>query len=475
MWYFRQFKGGKVRDPLTEDFFDDDELLTDASSLVREAIQNSLDAGVDEDQPVTVRFKMGVMTDSSQVARYFSALGSHLEVVVGDRYSTLGDKCKYLVIEDFNTEGLRGDTNVTEPDPTADKSDFNYSYFIHHEGAGNKGDGKRGRWGVGKVVFTMISAINAFFAYSVRTSDFSPCGKDPIFIGQCTLKHHHVGEAFFEPDGWFAGSRDALDTALPFQGESARAMSKDWNISRDSEPGLSLVVPFIKDEVGIDQIRDAVIRQYFLPIMADELVCEIVDESGNVIVMNSDNLVAIIDQISELTAGSSRDLTSVQVKSAIKAFRVAQGAEVEAIHWKIRDGDTPVSKLSVPPDVLEALADSLSKHGVGLVVADIVVPVEGSLEMVSDTFEILFSADSGETNPVIFSREGILVPGRTSNIRDYASVVLMDAGPLANLLSLAEGPAHESWEKGTRKFKEAFSSSAKIKTLAERCILLGRN
>ena len=59
-WVFRERGNEKHRDPLGAEFFNNEELLSDASSLVREAIQNSLDAKASPDEPVRVRFQIGV-------------------------------------------------------------------------------------------------------------------------------------------------------------------------------------------------------------------------------------------------------------------------------------------------------------------------------------------------------------------------------------------------------------------------------
>ncbi len=69
----------------------------------------------------------------------------------------------YLVIEDFGTRGLTGDPHVDpELEPASDiKNDF--FYFWRNVGRSNKGEVDRGRWGLGKAVFTVASRIRTIF------------------------------------------------------------------------------------------------------------------------------------------------------------------------------------------------------------------------------------------------------------------------------------------------------------------------
>jgi hypothetical protein len=59
----------------------------------------------------------------------------------------------------------------------------------------------------------------------------------------------------------------------------------------------------------------------------------------------------------------------------------------------------------------------------------------------------------------LFSREGIIVPqNRAVLVNRLNCLVLVASGSVANLLARAEGPAHENWSDGTRKFQQAFGS-----------------
>ena len=471
-WIFKPRGDQKVRNPLGDEFFNSPDLLTDTSSLVREAIQNSLDARVDMEQPVRVRFKLGAISDPGLKQDFFADLEVHTKSVLGASRGKISNDCRFLVYEDFNTEGLRGDTTLDHVAGSLEKESANYTYFVHYEGEGNKGDGKRGKWGIGKVVFPMISKINAFFAYSIRDEEHSPCGNNPVLIGQCVLKFHEIHGQTFQPDGWF--SPDAVSTPQPFSGKQATEIAKKWGVSRISEPGLSVIIPYVLESVGANQLRDAVIRQYFIAILSGDLICTIEDQNGQIITVNANSISAIVEELDELTEGSTRDLQARQVNKAIEALGKTSKLEGAAVsnHWKIADKTTAPSTISVPKEVVETVKREIEVSGVSLTKIETATPKQFSKETEIGTFDILIWRDEDSTNPVIYSREGILVPGsRATNLRNYGALVLVDNGPLADLLGKSEGPAHEEWSDKTERFADAYHLQL---ALASRLIRLVR-
>lgn len=474
-WTFKPRGDQKVRNPLGEEFFNSPDLLTDTSSLVREAIQNSLDAKVDNDEPVRVRFKIGKIADPGLEEEFFKGLEIHTREVLGDQRGRISSNCRFLVYEDFNTEGLRGDSTLAEVASSTDKADANYTYFVHYEGEGNKGDGKRGKWGVGKIVFPMISAINAFFAYSYRDPAFAPCGNNPVLIGQCTLKFHSIAGETYQPDGWF--SSDASGVPQPFAGAKAKEIARRWGATRDIEPGLSVIIPYVTTEVGIPQLRDAVIRQYFTAILGGGLVCEFEDESGHQLVIDSDSLTPFLANLGEMTEGSARDLKSAQIRSAITAFstvvKLAVEDEAQGILWKISDTKTAPSSIEVPPEVLTSINEAIESQGVAWIKVQFPIPRQFIRGTEAGEFEMLLWTDEGATNPVIYSREGILVPGSTAiNISNFGALIMTDQGPLADLLGSSEGPAHEDWSENTERFKKVYGIDQALAGRAIRMVRL---
>lgn len=142
-WFRRRLRNEKVRDPVQGEFFTEDSIADPARALVREAVQNVLDARRGAD-PIRVRIRLGSIPEHRAVP-YLSGLRPHVEAVVpGASEAFNGEDCRFLVIEDFGTTGLTGDLEASGP--TAGVRN-NYYSFVWAEGSSSKSQGDRGRWG----------------------------------------------------------------------------------------------------------------------------------------------------------------------------------------------------------------------------------------------------------------------------------------------------------------------------------------
>ena len=174
-WVFRELRrGDKDRQPTQGEFFSTDAIRSAAQALVRESIQNSLDASLKvPGVPVRVRFRLCTGPDALPAAtarqyfadgwKHFTAPDNGLDDVPQSR-----DDCPFLVVEDFGTTGLVGD--ITQWRHLSEAKNPFY-YFFRTEGRSGKGEEERGRWGIGKYVFPRSSRIHAFLALTVRSDD----------------------------------------------------------------------------------------------------------------------------------------------------------------------------------------------------------------------------------------------------------------------------------------------------------------
>ena len=115
--------------------------------IVRESIQNSLDAALPESKTnVIMHFRCGEF-DGTRLANHFELIGEKLK----QRFS--GQQCEFLSIMDTNTIGLTGDLSghfkVGEKGQNLGKLVFSIMRAQDKEGAG-------GSWGIGKTVYYRI-------------------------------------------------------------------------------------------------------------------------------------------------------------------------------------------------------------------------------------------------------------------------------------------------------------------------------
>src|SRR5258707_484714 len=121
-WTFNQLKpGDKTREPTQGEFFATDAIRNPAEALVREAIQNSLDAGERSatGQPSdAVRIRILLATGNAakspeSIAEFLKGSWPHFQAAGnGLRKPPLpSEPCSFLVIEDFGTSGLVGNVD----------------------------------------------------------------------------------------------------------------------------------------------------------------------------------------------------------------------------------------------------------------------------------------------------------------------------------------------------------------------------
>lgn len=114
--------------------------------LVRESIQNSLDAKNDKDAYVSVDFLTGTFDKSS--------LNSELDRItdsLNQRYSN--DRYKYIAIRDSNTVGLTGKLHY---DDVTDNQYGNLLKLVYEISKPQEAEGAGGSWGLGKTVYFRV-------------------------------------------------------------------------------------------------------------------------------------------------------------------------------------------------------------------------------------------------------------------------------------------------------------------------------
>ncbi|OQW99660.1 MAG: hypothetical protein BWK74_01755, partial [Desulfobacteraceae bacterium A6] len=270
-------------DPIEGEFFTTEALGSITDAVVREAIQNSLDARNGND-PVTIHFelkKISLSNNPEIKEQYFNGIETHLKSKQSGLLNIpdLNQEMDCLLIEDFGTRGLQGDeTQYDDLDDNGKRNDF--YYFWRNIGRTRKESTDIGRWGLGKTVFQAASRINTFFGLTVRYED-----RKPLLMGQSALRIHRIGNQRYAPYGYFGSFKG--DLALPVEEMAiVGRFDSDFTLARKNMPGLSIVIPFADNDLRIfpeksKNDRDkknmvscyfSVIRHYFFPIIAGKLI-----------------------------------------------------------------------------------------------------------------------------------------------------------------------------------------------------------
>ncbi len=450
-WKFRQMQPGEMNiDPIEAEFFSTEALGSLADALVREAIQNSLDARLPGEQlKIRVSFPQPDKVLKGERKRpYLLGLLAHLYANRSGlaNLPSANEPLNYVVIEDFGTRGLQGDPSQSEDvelDAAAARNDF--YYFWRNIGRSRKHAAELGRWGLGKTVFPAASRINAFFGLSIRADD-----RRRVLMGQAVLKIHKVQDQRFYPYGYFArftnGFALPVEDAAPVDG-----FGRDFVISRRDEPGLSVIVPFPVAELTPQAVVDSIIRHYFIPIISGDIAAEVVHD-GKSQLLDAQTLDRYLSQ------GAWDDAPRL-------------GRLLELARWGVHLPREEYARLQAPPATKaprwndeyigdDNLVSLRGRFNAGQPIA-VNVPVwvkPAAGDPVPSQFDVYLERDdtlgSAEEH---FVRDGITIAGvRAAMQKGVRVLVLVRDQPLSELLGDSENPAHTEWQERSPKFKDRY-------------------
>ena len=496
-WVFETLQtNGTENNNISEEFFSNADVVGEVAGLVRESVQNSLDEVLDNTKPIKMVFTVGKQSPSVS-QKYFSDLYPHIQTSGLRNVPKLTEESQFIAIEDLNTRGLEGPTTSARPsdaDLDNPKKPFKFSFWFFEWVTGEsnkKGDGNRGTWGVGKIVFSRASQIKTYLVLSVRRKAAAPAGNTAILFGHAILKYRWESGKRLLPDcRWMIKDKELLpssDTA------AQQEFITNWNLTRKiDEMGTSIVVPFCQDLISADAIVEAIIRDYFIAIVGGKLEC-VVKGEGNEIVINKSSIIALIDGLKndDLSAGA-RSKDELKILCGMYLEHTLSCTTKLSILLS-SSGPNDWNEIKLADEDVKVITDAFSFEKTIELTVEVLVPIltDPQLPKETDKFTVLLKGVSDLRSMTVFCREGILIPAafRDSKLQNCASIVLvggMTAGgsvenSIANLLKRAEGPSHESWSPNATKFKGLYLPKTKaqetikfVKTSALRCLRLIR-
>ncbi|MFA9503783.1 hypothetical protein ACERIM_13535 [Natrinema sp. H-ect1] len=258
-------------------------------TFVREVLQNSNDARLDNDQPARVTFKLESL-QGDEAIEYLRTLdietwsehanlatetesGKHIAEAI--KRIKDDEKIRILTIEDENTEGLLGEENADESNFTALVRDVLFS--------SKSGDTAGGSYGLGKAVLWLYSGLSLVM-FNSTLSEPDPKDQSPRLIGRTRLPTHKSedGDTVYQGHGWYGGLNDDEEGARPesIWGDEAESIADDLQLGRPDGPGTSIqVVDFrvptaeerLDNEELADQITEMAIEWFWPAIYRGDL------------------------------------------------------------------------------------------------------------------------------------------------------------------------------------------------------------
>ena len=457
-WVFAQLDPAAVRrDPNETQLFKDNQAGEDeyagTDALVREILQNSMDAGTDEG-PVRVRLALHSakeMPSRDRLKNYFRRLQTPLQKreidFERDCVPCLSEG--FMVVEDFGTRGLGGDPLLSkEPQPgIKDRQDF--FWFWRNIGLSGKTGDDLGRWGLGKTVYRAASRVGCMFGLTVRQSD-----DRRLLMGQSVLHIHEIDGQQYLPEGFWCNGTDNAGVPQPIESPDQLAtFAAEWKLTRTNEPGLSVVVPYVASELTGKRILQAVCINFFLQILRGELEVEVAapDIDTGRAYLSAESIedwtsalkwdgpkrtkrhcpppIAFVRQCINL--GSHHHTTKLLGTSAVPVMNEDAFADVELNQLRSLLADEDLVAVKVRIQLAKRSGEELDGH------------LSVFLQRQQDEHRF----------DTYYVREGMTITKLNSKaaLKGIKALVIVDGGPLAQLLGDSEGPAHEDWNTSAER------------------------
>jgi hypothetical protein len=393
IWHFKPEGGGEIgpNDPLHITFKG-----SPYYSIVREAIQNSLDAVHDKSQPVVVSFQYFEM--KRQDYPEFFKIEEHINQSLNyfennpDARRLFGDMLKYLNrpqqgennmvlsclrISDSNTKGMYFDKGTTSP----------FYAFLRASGVSAKNQGSGGSFGFGKGAYFALSPIKTLI---VSSKDIE--GK-VYFEGATRLTTHKDG----------SGSKiSAFGFYDNNNGDPTTHENNIPDVFKRTETGtdVNIIGLWSESERNTLMIK-SVLNNFWLAIYDGKLIVQVDD-----VIINKGNIEIIINEYfdGQIENGSPSNIELWNPKSYLRAVKYA--------------GSNQQFK------VFESELDTIGK------------------------VRLYVYLENGLPNRTSYFRAPRMVvyKGKNGKVNGYSAVFICDNDKGNEMLRLMENPAHNEWK-----------------------------
>ena len=436
-WHWERAYGTtsvNVKEAFSENFNTDQ--FSNVDTLVREAIQNILDAEADQNVPVEVDFSFGQSSDPliSELFSTLSTFRSHCPNIPSRDFSNI----RWLLIKDSKTTGLKGTLQKRRG------SDF-WKYWMNC-GSGSKASGNLGRHGVGRVSVILGSKVHTIIGATLRKGE-----ENPVLSGISLLDNTDydgkersstsllVKDFLPDDDIYQLHSQDVVNSIL-----------QTFGIKFDS-PGLALIVIDPRDEITTDRIKAAIIEHFASAIIKGTLKASI---SGELI--SPENIIETARGLSDNF--QIRNMTE-DFESYLSLISDLHNDEMHKHRFEL-NGPQRIRDFEFASEKIDECRSQLNECG--KVLFEFVFPLgikkKDSIENVDCTFKVGFSKPTVTKKGVeTYHRKGMSIPNGPQypvlNGMFTAAITAADR-ELATLLNVCEGKAHLSWSSSTQVEEE---------------------
>lgn len=445
MWIIPELGPNETRQQSKLDRFFDHQ--TKAQALVRESIQNSIDAGISKDKPVRISFSFDTIQGNT-LKKYLKGeendLPHHLNAC-GINFSS--ERYPFLVIEDFNTEGLTGPIDNMSYDDDDNPVSGNFIGFWWSEGLSDKRKGSGGSHGVGKITLSTSSNLNTFLAYTIRDDK----DKLDLMIGYSQLKYHSFDQHQFKGYARY-GKKDQNDRIWPYRGdedkETVDQFCKDFGLKRSDETGLSVIIPAIDKDINFNILIESVIKEFYVPLMTGQLKVRVSDPDQELLI-SSENVITIADKY--LSSSRDRELIKCAHEMLVLMDTRMFYSKHDTDLGKVRERGIQTEDFSESD--LERMQNKFASGqmvGATVSVKIKITDSETGIEAKKNSRFHIFIKNDEDSNlkrSTNYIRDKLLIKNEGGGVIKPFSVafVYITDEELSEFLKYAEDPGHERW------------------------------
>jgi len=428
--------------------------------LVREAVQNSLDALLKEKYK-KVTFSLTIDEMPSETNFY----DENLEKRVKESNIRFSKEKKFsVVIEDSNTTGLTGEHDIN---PISEKS--NYSSFAFYEGSSNKIDRSRGKFGIGKQVFASSSSINSYHVLSKSIEN-----DDEFLFGISTLDYHKINNNYYEPDGfWGEESTNKKNYNMPCKEKTIIDNFRNiFKIKRKkNESGTSIVVPYVeirnKDKVFND-ITCIILDEYLFTILDSSIEFKLYIFTEEKVI-NKENVIEFINDINDNNKKQlllDRYTSFMSIINSIENsnFTIKHSLSTNDIKSNQQDENKILSDFIVSENMNKFIEMFINDSND--ITFDMSLLMKKNNDTMKGRFIVCIRKNTLDTSySPIFIRKGLVISNaNTSKMSSGVSATLYipeyldDSSTINNLsdfLNSCENPSHTNWSVNGDMFKNS--------------------
>jgi hypothetical protein len=270
-------------------------------------------------------------------------------------------------------------------------------------------------------------------------------------MGQAVLQIHRHGNKEYMPEGYWCSSQNADGLPLPIDDTTElQQFREDWRLSRQDEPGLSVVAPFVPEELRAHRIIQAVAVHFFTRILRGELIVEVVAPNGDSVTFDQSGFEAACKGVRWDGPKRTKRHVPPPIDFAKRCLQVTQFVSTDVLG---RECLPDLTDESFPQEELYKARRLFAAGELTSVRVPIWLPRRQGPAQQGHVDVYLQRQSGGTRCDTYYVREGMTITKINSRSaqRGIQALVNVDPGPLANLLGDTEGPAHEDWDTSAER------------------------